>query len=69
MLGCPLVPTLPKPAGRKKKKEWNRPGYYLRYFNIVSNILIYCITVKSFREFLKKRASGVFSLVSTNSSQ
>ena len=69
MFGRLLIPTLLKPEGRKEKKGWNRPGYYLRYFNIVSNFFIYCVTVKSFRESLKKRASGVFSLVSTNSTQ
>ena len=37
--------------------------YFLCYLNITSNFYVYCITIKSFREFLKMKALQVISFV------
>ena len=48
--------------GMKCGTVTRRAILYLNYLNIVSNFLVYCLTVRSFRQWLRETVCQVFSL-------
>ena len=50
-------------AGVRYSSTTRRAVLYLNYINIMSNFIVYALTVRSFRQFLKLKLSGMISLL------